>query len=405
MKTLLILVGLLSLASSSFAQAPGNLIAGYLVTSERDTLRGFILDRNDKWSVDAISFYTSESAEARIYPVAQIAMMYLQPYDAYYYVRLVDYDTKSIEISSLETNARRKLVTENVLLQLLSRGRINLFDYTDEGGKRHFFVQKDDGKTEELAYIRYLANVGQIAEMRFFTGTLQTLTSDCDKVKLVVPTELKDKLLTKFITKYNECMGSVSYSKEKEKSQATISVLGGLSFGNAMFTGRARNSLGTDNANQKYSITTVVNFGVDVEFVPGRKTNRWRPGFELGYMKSGKTSTGIPVANYELQFESINIGPTFRYNLTQERLVALSLRASIGGSYLMNGDGIRTSSISTPLVFVNFRKFGYNAFVSLGMQIKIISLELRGSILHEPSEIAAAARFSSLGVILGVRLK
>jgi len=401
-----VLALLIVTANLAFGQS---MVPGYIV-SKGDTLRGFILDRNNKWSVGSISFSTSVKETPRVYTLDEVSTMYLQSYDAVYQTRTVEIDKKPVDFAQLEKDGTRNLVVETVLLEEVLRGTINLYDYMDENSKRHFFIQKSGGKTEELAYVKYVTPDGRIVELSFYRGTLQSLTADCNLTR-TPPSNLERKPLTKYIGEYNVCMGGRQVTKERNKNKLIASVFGGPSFGSGSFEGTdaSNNGIRQSDSNGSYGSTTALNVGLSFELHSSRASKKWRPGVQVFYQKTGSVmrinDSPTVGGEYIMDFKMVHLGPTFTYLITNHAPVHLYAKAGFSATSILNGGGVRTYYSQAPSrVFASFKPFGYSGSVGAGLKWKIISLELRYQLAHLPCDITAAAEYKGPDVLIGIQL-
>jgi hypothetical protein len=379
---------------------------GHVVTKEGDTLRGFILDRNNKWAVSSVSFSSSPTGQQRAYSLSEISSMYLQTYDARYFSRSVEIDKKPIDMTQMEGDGTRKIVTETVLLERIAGGKLDLFEYLDENGKRHFFVQKDGGKTEELPYVKYLSKNGRLVEMPFYQGTLKTLTSDCSSLDYT-PSTYDAKPLKRYVTQYNECMGDSNAPKKKQKSRLIPYVMVGAAFGHGAFHGSEINTFSSSSAsNGRYSNTTGFVVGAGVELASARTSNRFLPGIQVVYQATGKTSRNVTSSGsgtvYTMDFTLLHVGASLKYFLTSGKTINPYLKINFSGVSQMKTESVRTSSLSPTRVFYEPKSFGFSSSGSLGAQWKKLSLEARYQDCVLPADHTAKANFSSMDVIFSV---
>ncbi len=393
----------LSSTVATFGQS--SLVAGYVITANKDTLKGFIVDRRNKWSVREISFTPSKDIAPKVYATSEIDAFFLAPYNAFYRSTVVEIDKKPREMSLLETDANRTLVNERLLLQRLVNGPLVLYRYVDEADKLHFFIQKGNGPIDELGFVRYQASNNRLVELKMYHGMLQNLTADCEKLP-PVPTDFVEARFVQFVTKYNGCKGyQEKITKEKGKISGFVTV--GFSSGSPEFKGAPAFVAGvyTDPGVGKYSSVSAVNIGVGIELAPLRQSSRLRPGLFVTYQSSGQ-ATRIPntTQTYTLQFQSLSFGPSAKLLITTSKKVNPFIRWNLGASYVLGKDGIMTKSTGESGVFGDLKKFGYTGGVSLGAQWNFITAEVRVSSLQVPTVLPAHAIYNSVDAIIGIRV-
>lgn len=351
-----------------------------------DTLRGFIIDRKDNWAVKSIDFAQSENSVPERYRVYALNAFYLKPYNAYYYSRILDVDKKPIDMSSLEDNGTRKVTGDTVLIQLLAKGSMNLFKYNDEKNKTHFFVQKGEGKIEELPFVRYMAN-GKVAELHFYQGTLKGMTTDCSKTR-TPPTRYEDQPLTEFVKRYNSCFGAKDeYTAANEKMKIQVGVFGGVAFSSGKFSGQAIGTgFTTSNALGPYSGGSGAFAGIFAELSARRASNPSRAGLQLFWQKfptmTREVQTLTGYEKFVMDFTVVQLGPTYKYIFMTGKKISPYLKAELSAGPHLSADatGTRVSDFSPTTVsqFADFNKLTYSFGTGAGVSIyKRLLVEIR----------------------------
>ena len=378
------------------AAAQSNRIPGYVVNTQGDTSRGFIVDKNDNWTVKSIEFSKDQSGSTQSYNISDINSIYLQTYDAFYYSRLVKFDKKPSDLGNLDGDGKRNFATEQILLKLLVNGTLSLFTYTDENNKVHYFFAKD-GKIEELELVRYMTG-GRLAELPFYHTKLQQLAQGCDAVK-GTDLPLDDKPLIKFVSQYNSCFrssapGQKTFVSAPEKGKVLLGVIaGGQSASLDYQSGDAKSFSGANHAGGTYPGKTSFYFGLNLEFKPGRASTHSRPGFQVVYQNFPSTTRTWSAADqkdvYTLSLSTIRIGPSYKYLFVTGKKVSPYFKAEAHGLLLTNSKSldVHTDVFGdvTTHEFVAFKNFGFSTAVSFGViAIDRINAELR----YNPSFIS-----------------
>ncbi|HZY83128.1 MAG TPA: outer membrane beta-barrel protein [Cyclobacteriaceae bacterium] len=399
MKKLFFAIPLFFIVNFTLGQS---MVPGYIVTTKGDTLKGFILDRNNKWSGNSVSFSSSATGSTETYQLGNITTMYLQPYNAMYHARVVEIDKKPIDMNRIEHDAQRRIVTDTVLLELIARGKITLYNYLDENAKRHFFVQKDGGKIEELPYVRYMSNTGRLTEMNFYQGVLQGLTSDCT-VKSNPPTAYEAKSLTRYVNKYNECMGgTVEVNDKKQGPKVVPFVMAGIAFGHAKYDGNEINTLSPSSAsNGTYSSTNGLLAGIGVDLVSRRESNRFTPGIQLVFQQTGESRRVLSAGTtYALSFTTVHLGASVKYYFTNGKTVNPYVKLGFSGAYVMKSKAIRMSASTPQRDFAEYNAIAFGYAGGVGASWKNLSLEGRYQEVTFPQNHNAKTNFTSYDLIL-----
>lgn len=203
------------LSALLFFAAQGSLIAqpdfrsGYILTSEQDTLRGFI----DFKSEDICKYKSTSDAEVAIYRASQI--------ESY------GFDGNRV-FQSIGIPVEKGLL-ERGFAEVLILGKASLYRYN-----RDFYLQVDSDKLNKLETKRNVKvrNGQTYSDYTYlYVGVLNYLLGDC--IPYVVDennTSLNEKKLFKLVVAYNQCKSAdFTVFKEKKKfAKATLGIQAGL---------------------------------------------------------------------------------------------------------------------------------------------------------------------------------
>jgi hypothetical protein len=182
---------------------------GYIITSENDTLKGFIEKRSDKKNARKCNFRTNMDSGIQEYSPSELKE-YKFDGDKYYV--------------SKNFNLRRKEV--NLFLELLVGGAADLYFFNEDNITDHYYIQKADGKFYELTdNDKLVESEGKFYSHNYkkYIGILKVAFKDCPLIFPEIDQMTLDrKSLIDITKKYHVCTGStkkcVVYSKpEPEK--------------------------------------------------------------------------------------------------------------------------------------------------------------------------------------------
>lgn len=148
------LIGLF-LAFPVLAMAQANFQKGYVVTSSKDTVRGFIDYRERHSHPESIRFRQNDNAAVQTYTVTNCVAFGLDGLESYrrHEVKMSMYEEA---VSKLTSIADSVLVRDTVFLRILQAGeKVTLYDYIDDIKKR-FFIAELNGVPYELIRRFYL---------------------------------------------------------------------------------------------------------------------------------------------------------------------------------------------------------------------------------------------------------
>lgn len=144
MKSTLILI--LSFFNSIFGQK--NFQKGYVVTLSGDTLTGEIDNRDWSKSPAEIRFRKLIEKEIRYFNAYQYRAFGINSGIEYQSFQTALYQTKEEkDISSYEIVA-----DTTVFMEVISKGKLSLYDFVEKGEKSRFFVKKENGNLIQLIY-------------------------------------------------------------------------------------------------------------------------------------------------------------------------------------------------------------------------------------------------------------
>jgi len=176
---------------TAFSQS--KFIRGYIVTHEKDTLKGEICDDIYLRNASIITFRNDEAGAAQNFKPTEIHSCYLSK-GYFYESRIFSFSEQIPEITLImisktsaedSTHSAYRSSTDTAFLRLIVYGRSKLYSWTDTDGRFHYFIETLSSGLKELVNpvtwkqkpngnIRYKIH-------RTIRDTLYALASDCDK--------------------------------------------------------------------------------------------------------------------------------------------------------------------------------------------------------------------------------
>ncbi|MGC3945676.1 MAG: hypothetical protein QM762_14340 [Chryseolinea sp.] len=418
---LLFISAFLCVATPRLFAQNSDLVPAQLVTTSGDTLQGLIKPRD--WSgVKQVDFTTSAQAATKSYDLASIQSLYLKDAGEYYYAATVEIDKKPIQINNLERTGARHIVSETVLLELIVRGKLNLYAYRDENHKSHFFIKEPQKEITELPYVRYYSAEGSVVNMPFYLNVLKDLTKDCDAVT-IRDQDYERKPLTKIVTDYNRCVGVSVETETKTKqgrSKLNLSIVAGAKYSgftfdgvdNAMKANGFNNPKGASTANFERATNMVA--GLNFEFQPRNPTRKVRLGFGLQWTQAG-AFTGLSEPNavtqrrYSAKFNYLTVGPMFKYQIVRRSNWNIYAKASLAALYLIHYEQ-NAAIIDLPTHtekdadFMDYRALGLDFAFHAGIAYKRASFEIGYQRDTMYGEVQSSATTAGLVGLLSYRI-
>ena len=286
-----------------------NFVEGYVLTSTRDTLSGFISDKATEQRVADIRFKKNLTDTQVIrYTPAEVSGFYLQNTNEFFLSQSVDIDKKPVRLGELEPDGNQRIFKETVFLKLLVKGKANLFFYQDENGKSHYFIQKDNADIKELGLVKYSVKSGDFGTLALYKEQLKKLLGDCPQSK-PEGIDFTDSALKKAIQKYNQCMdASVSYTEKKEKLKFAFGFIAGV--------GAAKGKFNTDDTYSR-EITTASGIsytrpvgaigGISCELIRKSAASRLTVCFDLLYKQQSFSGNAAGTGRFDKYEVSLNL--------------------------------------------------------------------------------------------------
>lgn len=262
----------------SEAKAENGYIPGYVITIKGDTITGLLDYREKNISVNKISFKKSDNAQVIKYTPTQIKGYGIDGGERFesHRVKMVKDNLHGMELSD---SPKMEFMSDDVFLNVITYGRIDLFRYKDNI-RSHFFVRKEKGELMELLYHRYRKNLenGRLEHVSVdkYIGQLRLLMSDCipliRKIKNIRFLQIQ---LTNLVIKYNEYFLTGNKSKS-DKNRTYVRKKGKLILEPGAI-------VGLNFIKQDLSTSKKPSFGVALNIIRERNNRKWSLNNELVY--------------------------------------------------------------------------------------------------------------------------
>ncbi len=214
---------------------------------------------------------------------------------------ILEFELRADEIPAVQ------LDIDTIFLLVLVKGQINLYFYEDDNDKQHYFIQKGNGKIEELIYriVRsrspstaadllvppnsrvYGANVAggpasliQSVTMLDYRKQLLDAMPGCPAILSDINRSLYSYTLLKLVNKYNTCVNHLTYVKPKDKANFDFY---GYAGGNQPFI--AVKDI-YNNSDKQLNTTPGISVGAGFDIGIIRTNNRLSVGLEANYARS-----------------------------------------------------------------------------------------------------------------------
>lgn len=151
------------------ASAQSDFVKGYVLVTEKDTLKG---------EIDNVSYFSnSQYCDFRYNESDPVKRFYPQKIFGYRFNNGKYYVSREISINDTITQ---------VFMEYLVHGRLDLYFFQDRGNYNHYYISKDSLNLSELVHVKeYVEKDGtqMLHETRPYVGLLTYFTSDCEAIK------------------------------------------------------------------------------------------------------------------------------------------------------------------------------------------------------------------------------
>ena len=335
---LLFLLPLLSVAQSNYKP-------GLVVTTQGDTLRGFIDYREWDFAPHGISFKTSvNSGNVQEFDAANASYFEVTGIEAYKgYELSISMDRVDIGNLSYGTPDANPVTTYVFLERLQDGPKVSLFSYKDNIKERFFILEKGENKPQELLYRRYydVNNRTRIITQHAYVGQLMNVARHHG----ILTDKLKRKIEAASY-KANDLLRVVSQLNGLSDEEATLAKQGTIGF--RLFAGLAL-SRGTMEVKGKNTFSDAdenpasymprLAFGADAFLNRNvqQMVFRLEAGLTQGsYHMKKKEISGGGTSYYELTYDvtqrTASVTPQVIYNLYNRD----DLKLYLGGGFALN---------------------------------------------------------------------
>ncbi|MCX2482538.1 hypothetical protein [Pedobacter sp. MR2016-24] len=411
----------LFLAVPLLCQAQSNYQSGYVVTSDKDTLKGFIDYKERRINPSSFSFKPTLNDQAKTYSLKDCSAYGIKGME-YFERYTVKISMNDVAISNLPVGLDSVYRVDTVFLRVLQKGKnVTMFSYVDGLKERFYIMDKDNGVPEELVRHLFL-NPENNSSVVTVSKYLRQLLAIRRKFTTVT-TEEEQKIGKVDYTK-RDLMKVVSVLNEQHQEQSKFPrtrFFGGvgLNITNAIYQGE--NGLAGTSAQHKTSSLPFITGGLDVFANPaiGRLIYRTELSFFISKYEVSNTTAIQARSRLAHTFDQYSavLTPQLIYNIYNRDHFKFFIGAGVGLNFLKysNNSSSVTNSVFTPSTAtvtenaIKFEPFTTSFPLSAGIMLNK-KLEITGSYsanfsLTDYSYFSVAARRMKIGInyMLGKR--
>jgi hypothetical protein len=219
---------LLFILSTKQISAQKNMVDGYIIKQNGDTLKGKIDD--GLWSKNPTKIkFAVESNTLKTYDVIKELQGFGINGKSVYVRKNISLDVTPYEMVFLRETNERTIVPDTILmLKHLIKGKINLYYLKDNNAKPHFFAEKLNAPIQELIkhdFIKVIKSNNTKVTDKIYNNQLSELVNDYPPYQnKTFNLEYTETALSAAILDYNKNFGTVKTYElaKKEKLSATV---------------------------------------------------------------------------------------------------------------------------------------------------------------------------------------
>jgi len=322
---------------SILVSAQENYTPGYVITLNKDTLKGKI--NNREWNINpsAIQFQDT-TGKTTLFKPDEIAGFFVAPRDKFISCH-VSLDLTSFQTQDLIDHKPQKAVKDTaVFLMVLVKGKASLYYLKDRNNREHYYVSTGNVSPMELIIrktyiVPEVGNTNEkshVATVELFKGQLIVLFSDCKEMMNSINISNYSKIsLTKLVIKYNVCQKSpVEYVRKGERLKIKFGLLAAPCITKINFGRRGVIDYGVDDVSgMKLKDCYSFLAGASFHLIFPRQLAQWSLVNELVYksysssgMVSGYTSDYIYYVNsLTLKMSYLKLYTMIRYQIPKRK--------------------------------------------------------------------------------------
>ncbi|WP_158796953.1 hypothetical protein [Pedobacter sp. L105] len=375
----------LLLSAPVLAVAQSNYIKGYIVTSSKDTLKGYIDYKERGVNPVSFSFKSDLKDKPRVVELKDCSAFAIGDIDAYEKYT-VDISMSTTDISNLSTGLDSSSRKDIVFLKVLQKGQnVSLFSYRDHLKTRYYLKDREDAVPYELSR--------QVFYDREHAGVIVTTDKYKRQILMVLrkfninslPVERKLESLNYRDNDLSDIVALINHKKavQSKYSKARFFAGAGLSINKTKYTGQ--NDLAGPGATNKKSYSPILTGGIDLFGNPaiGKLILRLQVSLQMAKSEVSATTTHTDKPFVDASFTQYlaTFSPQIIYNIYNTN----SLKFFIGGGFDLNLPSYSKNEYFSLTSFgqKNYRD-DYETFSSLNLSIPFSA----GVVLHKNVELS-----------------
>lgn len=285
-------------SSPLFAQI--NFEKGYFITNDNQVIRCQIKNTDWEFNPETFKYRMSDSSEVLESKMSDVREFGIDGFSKFVR-RMVYIDRSPMDVDKLSMKFEPEWKQQEVYLQVLVEGNINLYFYSEYNFRRFFYSSADS--VAQLVFKEYKLNnskVGYFAANNTFRNQLIVYVNFPKAQNLVKNIGYYKNELTRYFIKYNEYTGELTkvFNNKNSRDLFNLNISSGINS-----TSIQTNDKITDIRDTEFKSKISPRIALEAEFVLPFHRNKWSVILEpsyLSYSDSAKVFHGTNVIEYKV---------------------------------------------------------------------------------------------------------
>ncbi|GAA0753015.1 hypothetical protein [Psychroflexus lacisalsi] len=367
---------------------------GLIIKKNKDTLRGFVDDRDWDKNPDQIRFKTRLDSSPSTFLPLDIHGFSVD--NIIYVGGVVEAEVTELNTNDLEENPKINIEIDTTFLQVVVGGAKELYYYKNKTDRENFYIKRE-GQLDLLVYKKYIdeqKNTGKavVIENKKYLGQLTLYLKECPDINSKLKnTSYNEGDLRRLFNYYYECTSTESsFTKTKNKLSFELGAITGISISSLNFTSYG----GFEALLARKNYDSSVNFagGLFLNIGLPKNLSKWSINNELFYSSYNFKDTftevrgenNFTITDTELGYSYIKLNNLVRYTYPIGNTF-LYLNAGVSNGFAINETNKLTEVfqfnerrvITEERALEDVRKYEQGLLFGLGVKYNRYSLEFR----------------------------
>lgn len=365
--------------------AQKNYLDAKIITKQGDSIFGFIDYQQWDRSPSVIKFLKGNSEDPMKYGPEKIHSF--QVANDLYESRRVSVSESPRKTANITYETEYKPINKTVFLLVLVSGDASLYQYVDEMGTDHYYIETKKQPLLELIFFKYLVEengIRGIKENTKFKGQIIAYLNNCRELHgQIGKANYNSSSLSKIVVEYNKCVNADKFYVHKiEKNKYRFGIFIGATITNIIF--------GTTSYRANFNNSIYPTLGAAMLLEPARGRGKWTLYSDLHFMGHYyRTQHTDYIDENKYDYYDVKYNCTYlkftimgRYNIIGHKIIPYLGAGMHFAKTLINNSHFyeEKKRYSEPLIYsypLDSRDFDYGFSIGIGAMYKKFNLDVR----------------------------